>query len=81
MAAMALLPRLQRGHHRWMEFCDLTSFHPTQQPSHFFTYCCINFELISALECVSVCYFAGRQDLKTECGCRIALQTTDVDAI
>jgi hypothetical protein len=48
MAAMALLPRQQRGH------------------PFFFMFCCINFGLISASECVFVCYFAGGQDLKTE---------------
>ena len=53
-------------------------------------YCCINFELISASECVFVCCFAGGEDLKTEpvggiCWQNLleehALQSTDLDAI
>jgi hypothetical protein len=39
------------------------------------------FELIVASECVFVCSFAGRQDVKIDGGSRIALQHLDLEAI
>jgi hypothetical protein len=39
------------------------------------------FELILASECVFVCCFAGRQDVKIDSGSRIALQLIDLEAI
>ena len=39
------------------------------------------FELIAASECVFVCCFAGRQDVKIDSGNRIALQHIDLEVI